>query len=151
MLYIFWFLFFLGCKNEKYSSEHEEIELSKQDTINLINPRLHYDYDDFVKSNIQVYIDSMNSYKKGDKIPKFLFNADFDFESKLNDWPNSNFVSAREEIFKKVDNVEILNEIINNSFFKTQFKSIGNGRPKIWSDTTSNYQLARVRLRILNR
>jgi hypothetical protein len=134
-----------------------QIESSKQDSINNSTFKIHidssysYTYDQFKESIVRVYVDSLNLFKKGTHLPFFLMNSDLDVNSEINNWPNSNFVSLREEIFKRVDNIELLQEVTQNPYLKDQFKNIEKKRPKIPSDRISNYTLAHERLTLLSK
>jgi hypothetical protein len=105
-----------------------------------------YSYDDFKESVTKPYVDSLNAFQKGSKLPSFLMDPDLDFASKINDWPNSNFVSFREEVFKRVVNLEVLHEIVQNPYFEHHLQNIENRRMKIPSDNISTYTLALERL-----
>ena len=108
-----------------------------------------YDYTMFKQSIIKDYVDSLNSFKRGAALPNFLMDVNLDVNSKINDWYNSNYVSLREEIFKHVDNVDLLKEIVNNPYFRHQFDNIEKRRPKVPSDDVSTYVLAKDRLKVL--
>jgi hypothetical protein len=108
-----------------------------------------YDYSMFKQSIIKDYVDSLNSFKRGTELPNFLRDINLDVNSKINDWYNSNYVSLREEIFKQVDNVDLLKEIVNTSYFQHQFDNIEKRRPKVPSDDVSTYVLAKDRLEAL--
>jgi hypothetical protein len=139
-------IIFFGCDGDKSNKE----SLIQDSTI-VTGINTSYSYDQFKKSIIKEYVDSLNSFRPRSKLPKFLMNANLDVNSEINEWPNSNFVSLREEIFKNVDNVELLIEVIRNPFFKHQFEDIEKNRAKIPSDKTSNYVLAQERLKALSK
>jgi len=141
----------LGCNS--YSSS--QVSGSNQDSsgteILKIKLDSSYSYDQFKASIVDVYIDSLNSFRSGSKIPAFLMDPNLDVNSKINDWPNSNFVSLREEIFKKVNNVELLTEVVKTPYFKRQFLDVEKNRARIPSDEISNYTLAQERLNELSK
>jgi len=105
-----------------------------------------YSYDDFKESVTKPYVDSLNAFQKGSKLPSFLMDPDLDFEAKINNWATTDFVSFREEIFKRVVNLEVLYEIVQNPYFKHHLENIENRRTKIPSDNVSTYTLAFERL-----
>lgn len=138
-----------GCDRDSKSLTTGSKHGSAENTQLKVAIDSSYSYDQFKESIVKAYVDSLNSFKAGSKIPIFLMDSNLDLSSEINSWPNSNFVSLREEIFKKVENVELLNEIIRTSFFKHQFEGIEKKRPRIPSDETNNYVLAQERLKAL--
>jgi hypothetical protein len=144
LIMIFGVSFFVVC-----CSRARDQQKINNDTLKVVQPK-NYDYEDFKAEIIKPYLDTLNSYKVGLKLPSFLYDADLDVNSEINNWPNSNFVSLREEIFKKVTNVEALKTIISDSFFEHQFDGIRH-REAIPSDGISNVILAKERLNALNK
>ena len=134
---------------------------SKPQVVNLIDGlqdsslRIHvdssYSYDQFKEAIVQLYVDSLNSFKSGTKLPSFLMDTDLDVNSEINNWPNSSFVSLREEIFHRVYNIDVLMTIIQTPHFKHQFDGIENRRKKIPSDEVSTYMLAQERIHELSK
>jgi hypothetical protein len=110
-----------------------------------------YTYEMFKDSIIKPYVDSINSYKAGSKLPNFLRDENLDLRTNINEWAKTNFVSLREEIFNKVDNIDLLNEILKNSYFEHQFEDIEKRRERIPSDNVSNFLLAKERLEKLQK
>jgi len=139
-------LIIVGCDRTS-----KETETSNDESALKVYADSTYTYDQFKESITTAYVDSLNAFRKGTKLPSFLMNANFDVDSKINSWPNSNFVSAREEIFRKVKNPDVLIEIVENPYFKTQFEGIEKKRSKIPSDEVSNYTLAKERLQELGK
>lgn len=122
-------------------------QVANVDTLGIVSPGT-YDYESFKTEIIKPYLDTLESYRVGSKLPAFLFNTDLDFNSEINNWPNSNYVSLREEIFRRVTNIEVLEAITSESFFRHQFDSVVN-RDAIPSDRFSNTYLAIERLKDL--
>jgi len=142
----------MDCESPKSNDAKIGIENDSftKDTTYRLRIDTSYNYYEFIREITQPYIDSLNNFKRGDKLPAFLVDVDLDLKSEINKWANSNFVSLREEIFRKVDNVELLNKIVQTPYFKYQFQDVEKRRAKIPSDEVSNYVLAQERLNELS-
>lgn len=136
----------LGCNDTKSQGNRLETDSMGSASLKVGIDSSSFTYDQFKASIIKPYVDSLNSFRKGSKLPSFLMDTNLDVNSEINNWPNSNFVSLREEIFRKVNNVELLNEIVQIPYFKHQFQDIEKKRERIPSDEVSNYVLAQERL-----
>lgn len=102
---------------------------------------------------IQAYATTLNQYKKGDNLPEFLFNVDFDYENvfylKINKGNSTKIVSLRKLIFDHVENQILLLELFQNpnKIFDTLSKYNEKESPflKIEYGHYSNRELAKMR------
>ncbi len=134
-------LFIYSCSDSKKNSfEQDSVQNYK------IKAPSGYTNEDYIASVLRVYSDSLNNYKQGDSLPDFLFSKDFEKKLKKEYWSLNNFLSIKEEIFKKITNKVVLDTLLTDLYFKDQYKkeknklylvyTLANNRKKSLEDST---------------
>lgn len=140
-------LLWVSCKSDSVKTKNDTIEA---DTAHQITFKTDF------KSNLTFtamkYVDSLNNVK-GQVLPVFLYDANFDYRDSFlltgGAW-HAELYSLRIEIFKKVDRKDVLSQIVNDNYFRTQFDKKNIRRNSGRFDMISNYDLAKLRLLEIN-